>query len=60
MDSDHLQMELGKKLINKTLNKTELAYNLANKIEQNPTLVIDENDAGIKYLIGALKYVCND
>lgn len=60
IDTENIEMELGKKLINKGLNKTSIAYELANAIEQNTVLPIDEDDVGIKYLIEAIKYVCND
>ncbi|WP_010178071.1 ATP-dependent nuclease [Aquimarina agarilytica] len=55
-----VEEELGKKLINKTLHKTELAYILADKIEENSVLPIKEDDESIKYLVDAIKYVCND
>jgi len=60
IDSDNFEAELGKKLINKTLYKTELAYQLASKIDKHTMLAIAEDDTGIKYLIDAIKYVCND
>lgn len=60
IDPNNIEMELGKKLINKGLNKTSLAYELANAIEQNTVLPINEDDVGIEYLIEAIKYVCND
>ena len=53
-------MELAKKLINKGLKKTEIAYSLAQKIETDVDIEIDENDTAIKYLIDAIKNVCND
>jgi len=56
----NIEAELGKKLINKTLHKTELAYKLASKIDKHTMLPIVEDDIGIKYLIEAIKYVCND
>jgi len=60
IDPDNIEAELGKKLINKTLHKTELAYQLASKIDKHTMLAIGEDDTGIKYLIDAIKYVCND
>lgn len=54
------EMELGKKLINKGLYKTEIAYKMAQAIENDNLIVLNENDEPIKYLIDAIKYVCND
>jgi len=58
IDENIYEEELAKKLINKGLEKTEIAYRLANEIETEG-VVIDENDNSIKYLIDAIKYVCN-
>lgn len=60
VDEEKFEEELAKKLINKGLKKTELAYELAHKIETASDLALNETDAGIKYLIDAIKYVCND
>lgn len=60
IDENDCEFELGKKLINKGLYKTEIAYKLAQEIENSVNITIDENDDAIKYLINALKYVCND
>lgn len=60
INEDICEEELAKKLINKGLKKTEIAYNLAHKIETDGNIVIDETDGAIKYLIDAIKYVCND
>ncbi|WP_034893850.1 ATP-dependent nuclease [Gillisia sp. Hel_I_29] len=60
IDTDNIETELGKKLINKGLNKTAIAYELADAIEKHTVLVIPEDDEGIQYLIEAIKYVCND
>lgn len=60
IDEQNVESELAKKLINKGLDKTEIAYQLAMIIESDPSLTIDEMDSSIKYLIDALKYVCND
>ena len=59
IDVNNYEQELAKKLINKGLKKTEIAYELAQVLENTPELTIDENDTGIKYLIDAIKYVCN-
>ncbi len=59
IDENNYEQELAKKLINKGLKKTEIAYELAQVLENTPELTIDENDTGIKYLIDAIKYVCN-
>lgn len=60
IDIDKIETELGKKLINKGLKKTAIAYELADAIEKHTVLAIPEDDAGIKYLIDAIKHVCND
>ena len=60
IDTNNIEAELGKKLINKGLKKTSIAYELADAIEKNTVLAIPEDDQGIKYLIDAIKYVCND
>jgi putative ATP-dependent endonuclease of OLD family len=54
------EMELGKKLINKGLYKTEIAYKLAQSIENDNAVVLNQNDEPIKYLVDAIKYACND
>ncbi len=60
INENDCEKELAKKLINKGLKKTEIAYELAQVLENTPELILDENDEGIKYLIDAIKYVCND
>ena len=60
IDTDNIETELGKKLINKGLYKTAIAYELADAIEKHTVLAIPEDDEGIKYLIEAIKHVCND
>lgn len=59
-DVNIYEAELAKKLINKGLKKAEIAYSLAHEIETDENIVIDENDDAIKYLIDAIKNVCND
>jgi len=59
INNKNYQEKLGEKLLNKNLKKTEIAYRLAQKIETTDSLTIDENDESIKYLIEAIKYVCN-
>lgn len=56
----NFEEELAKKLINKDLKKTEIAYQLAQEIELDNAIRIDENDADIQYLIDAIKYVCKN
>lgn len=55
------EKELANKLINKVLKKTKIAYLLAEKIEKasEDEFNLDDNDT-IKYLVDAIKYVCND
>jgi len=60
IDVDNIETELGKKLINKGLKKTAIAYELAAAIERHTTLAIPEDETGIQYLINAIKHVCND
>ncbi len=53
---------LASKLINKSLNKTDIAYKLAQLIEQDckkehPDITIEEGDNAIRYLIDAIKHV---
>lgn len=60
IDLDRKEEELGKKLINKGLHKTQIAYEIAANIELNSVLLITEDDASIKYLIDAIKHACND
>jgi putative ATP-dependent endonuclease of OLD family len=62
LDMNSCELELANKLLNKTLNKkkTEIAYRLAQAIEYDNTIIIEENDEPIKYLIDAIKYVSND
>jgi putative ATP-dependent endonuclease of OLD family len=60
IDEGNYEVELAKKLINKGLKKTEIAYQLAQKIETDADIEIDPNDNGINYLIDAIKYVCNN
>jgi putative ATP-dependent endonuclease of OLD family len=59
-DTD-FEKELANKLINKGLKKTQIAYLLAKKLEEDSLneLNILDNDT-IKYLIDAIKYACND
>jgi putative ATP-dependent endonuclease of OLD family len=59
IDLANVEMELAKKLIGK-MKKTKIAYELAQSIEESSELTLDENDTPIKYLIDAIKYVCND
>ncbi len=61
-DSD-FGKELAKKLINRGLDKVEIAYRLAQKIEEdmkkeNPEIRFSEPDS-IDYLLNAIAYVCN-
>lgn len=60
VNEEEYEKELAKKLINKGLKKSEIAHQLAKAIESDSSLELDENDESIKYLIDALKYVCND
>lgn len=60
------EKELAKKLISKGLNKVEIAYQLAARIEadiasENSTInLIGQESDSIDYLINAIKYVCGN
>lgn len=60
-DSD-FELELAKKLINKTLEKTKIAYEIANKIDEDLSKPVDERqiniaaDDSIDYLVRAIQY----
>ncbi len=56
IDINNYEQELAKKLINEGLKKTELAYEIAQALESDPTISIDVEDSGIEYLIKAIKY----
>ena len=61
IEINNTEQELAAKLINKGLNKTEIAYQLAEILENDinlpiPLITIDENDEQISYLINAIKY----
>ena len=63
IEINNTEQELAAKLINKGLNKTEIAYQLAEILENDinlpiPLITIDENDEQISYLINAIKYAC--
>ncbi len=56
-DWTDFETKLSRKLIDKSLNKTEIAYRLAQNIENETSeITINENDNPIKYLIDAIKY----
>lgn len=65
IDEHNLEQELAKKLINKTLKKTDIAYKLAQLLEDDnkstvPEILVDNNDEATKYLIEAIKYACEN
>ncbi|MFK5893860.1 MAG: AAA family ATPase [Pseudomonadota bacterium] len=65
IDMEQFEKELSKKLINKTLNKTEISYILAQELDDDikygpPIISIDENEPALKYLLDAIKYVVNN
>ena len=59
-DWTDFETNLSRKLIDKSLNKTEIAYRLAQNIEETCEIAINENDSSIKYLIDAIKYACSN
>ena len=48
---------LAEKLINKGLNKTKIAYEMANAIEERTITIIDNPSDTMNYLVKAIKYV---
>lgn len=54
----NFEEELSKKLINRTLDKVEISYRLAEKIDNTDDINFNTNDT-INYLINAIKYACN-
>ncbi|WP_294286628.1 AAA family ATPase [uncultured Chryseobacterium sp.] len=57
-DWTDFEKELSKKLINRTLDKVEISYRLAEKLDNTNDINFNENDT-INYLINAIKYACN-
>lgn len=64
-DTD-FEKALAEKLINKGFNKTEVAYRMANKLDEDglldtPLILIDKNNTtdSISYLLKAIKYASN-
>ena len=55
--NDDFEKELAKKLLNKGLEKTEIAYQLAQKLDDSDALTIEKTDS-IYYLVEAIKYAC--
>lgn len=56
---DNFELNLGKTLINKGLKKTEIAYNLAFKLDKltPQSLSFEDTDDSINYIVKAIKYV---
>jgi len=59
------EQKLIEKLKDKSLKKTEIAYQLAQMLQDDlkkdvSEILIDENDQNIKYLINAIKYAANE
>ena len=58
----NFELELAKKLVNKTLEKTKIAYEIANKIDEDLSKPVDERqiniaaDDSIDYLVRAIQY----
>nr|WP_255374258.1 TOPRIM nucleotidyl transferase/hydrolase domain-containing protein [Tissierella sp. P1] len=57
---DNFEEELARKLLMKTLNKSEIAYKLAQKILEDNTLQFSElnNDETMSHIVGAIEYAC--
>jgi putative ATP-dependent endonuclease of OLD family len=65
IDTGNLEHELAKKLINKSLDKTEVAHRLAQTLEEDskkesPKISLNDNDESIKYLLKAIKHACRN
>lgn len=65
MDENNFEKELAKKLINKGLEKTEIAYRLAGLLDKDsaletPLIQLDINDDAIKNLMDAIIYACGN
>jgi putative ATP-dependent endonuclease of the OLD family len=64
-DWSDFESRLTEKLNNKNLEKTEIAYQLANSLEEdsddkNPEIIVNKSDPAIKYLIEAIEYACGN
>ena len=64
-DWSDFEKSLTEKLDNKGLNKTEIAYQLAkllaeDSVKETPDITIDKDDENIEYLLGAIKYACEN
>lgn len=57
--NDNWEENIAKILLNKTIDKTEIAYKLSLNEDKININVTDENDA-ISYLIDAIKHACNE
>ena len=62
IDEQNVESELAKKLINKGLKKQQIAYeiadNLENDLENGNSISLDIDDEPILYLLNAIKYAC--
>jgi putative ATP-dependent endonuclease of OLD family len=54
------EKELIEKLTDKSLNKAEIAYRLADDLETKSEIQIDDKDKYIQYLIDAIKHACEN
>jgi putative ATP-dependent endonuclease of the OLD family len=61
-ESENLEYEVAKKLLNRGLKKQDIAYRMAQAIESNitngKTLKIEGKDPGAQYLIDAIEHAC--
>lgn len=65
MNTGNFEKKLAKKLIIKTLDKTDIAYEIASELDadirrEHPEIDLDVSDSGVKNIIDAIKYVCHD
>jgi putative ATP-dependent endonuclease of OLD family len=63
IDLANVESELAQKLLNGSLDKTELAHHLALALEADaqlvaPTIILAENDHPVAYLLNAIKHAC--
>jgi len=59
-DTDNLEEEVAKKLLNKGLKKKEIAYLMAKKMEADLSQFDLTDTGGATYLIEAIKYACGN
>ncbi|AZA60747.1 ATP-dependent nuclease [Chryseobacterium indoltheticum] len=59
-DEDYWEGQLAKLLLSKNLNKTELAYQLSEKLKQINAPLVFEKDDTFHYIVDAIKHACKN